>query len=1062
VNHSHVPAGGVPAAPVVRPSQLVDARGRPYEPAVGPRLRILLAFIFACVAVLGATAVYLVAIRLMEWKTDKTYTNAWSMWIFMVHVVIGVVLVAPFLTFGFIHLASARHRTNRLAVRLGMTLFATAIVVGISGLALIQLAGMPQVPSGLVRTVILTLHGVAPVIAVGLYVLHRRAGPDIQWRWGAAWGGAVAAFVLVMGGLHWVDPRPWYQKGPREGEKYYEPAKTRTAGGKFISEQALMMDSYCLKCHQDVYKSWFHSAHHFSSFNNPPYLFSVEETRRVALKRDGNVRASRWCAGCHDPVPFLSGQFDNPDFDTRKHPTSQAGITCVVCHAMVNVNSTAGNGDYTIEEPQQYPFAYSDNPVLQWLNNQVVKAKPGFHKKTFLKPFHKTAEFCSTCHKVSIPMALNHYKEFLRGQNHYDTFLLSGVGGSNARAFYYPPKAKTKCAECHMPLQPSADFGSKDFDGSGIRKGHSHGFGTANTGLFWLLSHDPKHRDVASSLEQGEKEARNFLRGSDPLGPADAPVAAPPVRIDLFGLKTGGTTSGRLIAPLRPKLPVLEPGKSYLVEVVIRTLGLGHPLPQGTADSNEIWVDFTARSGRRVIGRSGALDQGPDKGRVDKWAHFVNVLMLDRHGNRINRRNPQDIFTPLYDHQIPPGAAQVVHYDLHVPKNIEGPVELTVKLRYRKFDFEYMSLVSGGDSKVPPLPVVDLCQDSVTLPVAGMAPTVPAQTSPIKPPWQRWNDYGIGCLLEGGVDAKKGELIQAEEAFQHLLTDPATAEEAHGHAYVNLARVYNVDGRLDKAVEVLRKAVKADPPAPAWTVAWFNGLVNAQNGYLDRAIADFESILDPKRQLHSRNLDFTKDYVVIDQLGKTLFDRAQQETDDAERDRFLRRAVEQFERTLALDSEDLDAHYGLSQCYAQLGHALQVSDKGKVVVPPDEDGWMALCGTIADTKEAKKRRLEAAFQLGRAVAVFGQQATEPDQPKLPLLQELTKRCRPLFHETEDAELGGAAAFVLGHLHRQQHAIYNPDPNARDAAVAVYRRTHKAAGAASQAIVVYPLSVVSGQ
>ena len=58
------------------------------------------------------------------------------------------------------------------------------------------------------------------------------------------------------------------------------------------------------------------SAHHFSSFNNKPYLFSVRETRQVSLKRDGSVKASRWCAGCHDVVPFFSGAFDDPNFDS--------------------------------------------------------------------------------------------------------------------------------------------------------------------------------------------------------------------------------------------------------------------------------------------------------------------------------------------------------------------------------------------------------------------------------------------------------------------------------------------------------------------------------------------------------------------------------------------------------------------------------------------------------------------------------------------------------------------------------------------------------------------------
>ena len=47
--------------------------------------------------------------------------------------------------------------------------------------------------------------------------------------------------------------------------------------------------------------------------------------------------------------------------------------------------------------------------------------------------------------------------------------------------------------------------------------------------------------------------------------------------------------------------------------------------------------------------------------------------MLDREGNRIDRRNPQDIFVPLYNKQIPPGAGQVVHFALEVPRDIDGP-----------------------------------------------------------------------------------------------------------------------------------------------------------------------------------------------------------------------------------------------------------------------------------------------------------------------------------------------------------------------------------------------------
>src|SRR5205807_2492304 len=167
-----------------------------------------------------------------------------------------------------------------------------------------------------------------------------------------------------------------------------------------------------------------------------------------------------------------------------------------------------------IEEPQHYPFAFSKNPVLQTLNNQLIKANPDFHKKTFLKQFHKTSDFCSTCHKVSLPVELNQYKEFLRGQDHFNSSELSGVR-HGAQSFYYPPRAKKNCGECHMPLEPSNDFGAKDFDDSGARKRHSHFFPAANTGLPWLLSLDPTRGSPEAFRRAALKNAA-FLRAGDP------------------------------------------------------------------------------------------------------------------------------------------------------------------------------------------------------------------------------------------------------------------------------------------------------------------------------------------------------------------------------------------------------------------------------------------------------------------------------------------------------------------------------------------------------------------
>ncbi len=866
--------------------------------------------IFALVALLGATGIYLLAIRVVEAIRHQTLQSAFSLWMTLAHVVAGLVIIAPFLAFGITHLVTARTRPNRIAVRLGVLVFFAGLVVGVTGLLLVRLEGLPQLPTETVTYwSVFGLHAAVPVAAVVLYVLHRRAGPRIRWGWGYVWGTIVAVFVAGMLLMHAQNPRRWFAKGSPEGEKYFEPSRARTLDGKFIPASALMMDTYCLRCHADIYNGHLHSAHRFSSFNNPAYLFSVRETRRTA-----GVRASRWCAGCHDPVPFFSGQFDNPAFDDVHNPTASAGITCVVCHAITHVNSRSGNGDYTIEEPEHYPFATSESPWLQWVNNQLIKSKPDLHKKTFLKDFHRSEEFCSTCHKVGIPQEVNHYKEFLRGQNHTDSFLLSGVSGHGARSFYYPAKAKTRCAECHMPLVASNDFGHRDFDGSGQRKIHSHFFPAANTGLHALLDYPGTDGSLAAEAE--------FLKG----GPDGK---SPSLRIDLFGIKAlaagHGVDTGLLDdQPLRPHLPRLTPGGSYLVEVVVRTLNMGHHFTQGTVDSNEVWVELVARSANRLLGQSGGLS-GADEGRVDEGCHFLNVLMLDRHGNRIDRRNPQAIFTPLYDHQIAPGAAAVVHYRLDLPSHLSAPVELSARVRYRKFDYTYMEKVFGP-GHVPRLPIVDLCSDHVSLPVAGAAEEVPSQVSSIEPAWQRWNDYGISCFLEGGPEGKGGgELGQAEQAFTRLIgPEFRDSPQARSQGYLNLARVHLAYGgpdRLERARQALEKARDGDAPAPWQTVAWLSGLVNLQNVNLPEAVHNFEQVLDSSRRNPDKGLDFTQDYVVINDLGKALFTSAQQEegNDAAARDRFLWRAVEQFEQTLRLDPENVTAHEFLARCYARLG-----------------------------------------------------------------------------------------------------------------------------------------------
>ena len=361
---------------------------------------------------------------------------------------------------------------------------------------------------------------------------------------------------------------------------------------------------------------------------------------------------------------------------------------------------------------------------------------------------------------------------------------------------------------------------------------------------------------------------------------------------------------------------------------MIRTLTLGHLFTQGTVDSNEIWLDITLESDGKVIGRSGGMDAEAGN-EVDRYAHFVNVFMLDRDGNRINRRNAQDIFVPLYNHQIPPGAGSTVHYGFRVPDDVAGPVTARVKLNYRKFDAEYMQWIASkqrpgddplrgyeeGQPYVNELPILTLAEDTVTFAVAGgdALPT-PAEPRDI-PEWQRWNDYGIGLLLKG-----KAELRQAEAAFAEV--------EKLGRYDVplNLARVYFREGRLDEAAEAIsRAAAYDDPPAPPWTMSWLSGQINREQGLLAEAEANFRAVLEGRSQeMVDRKLDFSRDYEVRNLLGLTLFDRASQFRGAAaaeQRTATLQEAARQFEKTLKDDVENAVAHYNLSLIYGELGDA---------------------------------------------------------------------------------------------------------------------------------------------
>ena len=150
---------------------------------------------------------------------------------------------------------------------------------------------------------------------------------------------------------------------------------------------------------------------------------------------------------------------------------------------------------------------------------------------------------------------------------------------------------------------------------------------------------------------------------------------------------------------------------------------------------------------------------------------------------------------------------------------------------------------------------------------------------------ERWNDYGIGLLLQG-------DLKGAEAAFEKV----AAMDPKYADGWVNIGRARLQEGNLAGAEDVLRRALAIDPKLAK--THFFLGVMLKNDGRYDEAL----------RHLRTASDLYPRDRVVLNQLGRVLFLKRQ-----------FSEAIEQFNKVLRIDPEDLQAHYNLMLCYQGLG-----------------------------------------------------------------------------------------------------------------------------------------------
>ena len=399
-------------------------------------------------------------------------------------------------------------------------------------------------------------------------------------------------------------------------------------------------------------------------------------------------------------------------------------------------------------------------------------------------------------------------------------------------------------------------------DEFGSRKGflHDHLFPAANTALPFV------RKDAAT-----EKAIEDFLKNKV-------------LTVDVFAIRRGDEVIPLSNDAATP-LPSVRPGETLDVEVVVRTRGVGHPYTNGTADSNETWVSLEGKiadSGGRKFFESGVL--GAD-GRLDGGADRLETFVIDQNGGHMDRRQPQDIRVPLYNNGIGPGAARVVHYRVRVPEDAKGAITLAAGSHYRKFSRDYTTFSLGASH--PSLPVTTVASDSVSLPVAPArgAASAAAPRGNTDPLWLRWNDYGIGLFLQGDLKGAARAWTRVEELAKDKPDGP-----------LNRSRAEIAEGRLADARASLAEAERR---RPGWgKTAFFRATVAKDEGRLDDAEKDLKAVLEK----------FPLDRVAWNNLGSVYWLAGR-----------MQDAIEAYGKTLAIDPEDLNAHYNRMRAYRALG-----------------------------------------------------------------------------------------------------------------------------------------------
>jgi nitrate/TMAO reductase-like tetraheme cytochrome c subunit len=178
----------------------------------------------------------------------------------------------------------------------------------------------------------------------------------------------------------------------------------------------------CRTCHGAFYEQWSQAmmsqayTHHWDEIEY--FDLAVAHAEKVPELKD----VVDGCNGCHTPMAFASGHL--PPARPADGTMANESVSCEVCHLIKGTTSDPPFNFSYIIQPGPVKFSSRENP----LESPAHKIE--------VSPFHRTTEFCGTCHNEKNPFGVwvkSTQLEWKEGP-----YAIEGV----------------RCQDCHMPKSP--------------------------------------------------------------------------------------------------------------------------------------------------------------------------------------------------------------------------------------------------------------------------------------------------------------------------------------------------------------------------------------------------------------------------------------------------------------------------------------------------------------------------------------------------------------------------------------------------------------------------------